>query len=78
MLGEKFANMLAHKSSTDGEVHHFRQRLAKFRLDSFDQIKDKLPQYILSEPLPQVVPEKITVVCNLPGDKHKSLVFDGT
>lgn len=69
--------MLASKSAVNGEVHCFRRELAKFRLNAFDQIKDRLPQYLQSEPLPQTIPEKVTVVCNLPGDKHKSLSLDG-
>ena len=52
-------------------------RFVRFRLKLYDEIEDRLPEYMESEPLPKVIPSSVTIICNLPGDKHKTVTADG-
>jgi hypothetical protein len=61
-LGVEFLNILAvQHSERDNEVNSFRRNMAKYRLDTFDEIKDKLPEYLESEPLPKHIPNSVSI-----------------
>lgn len=43
-----------------------------------EAVKDKLPEHTFNEPLPKTIPANLTITCNIPGDKHKTILCDGT
>ena len=89
LIGNSLLTILATKSAErDNEVNCFRRDMAKYiahgrylifrlRIHSFHDIKDKLPEYLESEPIPKNIPNQINFICNLPGDKHKTLGCEG-
>lgn len=56
-------------------MNAFRTKMAEFRLNTYEQIKDRLPEFTRNEPLPQNIPEKLTITCTLPGNQQTKTLF---
>eukprot|EP01114_Cavostelium_apophysatum_P003947 TRINITY_DN1407_c1_g1_i1.p1 TRINITY_DN1407_c1_g1~~TRINITY_DN1407_c1_g1_i1.p1 ORF type:complete len:1234 (+),score=376.93 TRINITY_DN1407_c1_g1_i1:156-3857(+) len=76
LVGDSLTNTLASKNDRAGEVCCFRRDMARFRIAEFENIRDRLPEYLESEPLPKIIPTSVTITCNVPGDSQKTIVCD--
>mmetsp|Transcript_9981 Transcript_9981/g.13709 ORF Transcript_9981/g.13709 Transcript_9981/m.13709 type:complete len:1266 (+) Transcript_9981:125-3922(+) len=76
LVSDYLPNMLANKPDPANEVHSFRRAMARYRLERFEEFKDKLPEYLESEPLPKQLPQNVQVTVYLPGDLVKTLSID--
>jgi len=76
LIGDYLSKLIASKPERSNEVNVFRSNMARFRLENWNMIEDRLPEYLESEPLPKSISPSMTIICNLPGDKQKTITVD--
>jgi hypothetical protein len=70
-------SLAAHGEDNDAEINVFRYRMAAMRLEAIAAIRDRLPEFVDSEPRPSPAPTQLTISCYLPEvSGQKTVVID--